>query len=526
MKRIGLISVMLIMACGLLVAAGQDGTASESTKAGMTPSGFPIFNEKVTLSMFGPKSEIEAQWKDMIFFKKMEEMTNIAFEFETPGSAAFQERMSVRMAGGDLPDIFMRAGFSPQDQLQFGSRGAFLPLEDIIDKYNPAFKKLMDSNAQIIKQITSADGHIYALPDINEISFDLTEKTWIRTEWLDALGLEMPTTTDELYTVLMAFKEGDPNGNGTADEIPLTVAGGTGGLKHYMLEAFGIRYLNGFPPFHADADNQLSYIYATDAYLAYLKFMNKLYEEELLDNNLFTNTGQELTAIGREQRLGMYPHAAAFIYNVYDNNELFEGAVPLTSEYNDTPFWPRKSGVNPGQMALSTTNPYPEASMRWADYFYTIEGSQLIDQGVEGISWDWTDDTRTFWRKTLPEGMTDTTEWRAQNTLRGGPRARLTYWIGKLNSPHAIELAEETGEKWLPIFEFVVPKLILEEADQKKAAVINADLELYAERMEAEFITGETDFSEWSEYISTLNKIDIEELTAIYQKAFDRYNKF
>lgn len=511
--------------CGFLAGAGQDEGGSASEKVAMTPAGFPIFNETVTLSMFGPKAEIEAQWKDMIFFKTMEEMTNISFEFETPGDAAFQERMSVRMAGNDLPDIFMRAGFTPQEQLQFGSQGAFLPLEDLIDKYNPEFKKLMAGNPQIIKQIISADRHIYAMPEINEISFDLTEKTWIRTEWLDKLGLEMPTTTEELYTVLKAFKEGDPNGNGKADEIPLTVADGTGALKHYMLGAFGIRYLGGFPAFNADENNKLSYIYATENYLAYLKYMNRLYQEQLLDNNLFTNTGQELTAIGKEQRLGMYPHAAAFIYNEYENNELFEGAVALTSEYNDTPFWPRKTGVNPGQMALSTTNPYPEASMRWVDYFYTIEGSQLIDQGVEGISWDWTDETKTFWQKTLPDGMTDTTEWRAQNTLRGGPRVRLTYWIGKLNSPHAIELTEETGEKWLPIFEFVVPKLILEQTDQKKASVILADLEPYVERMEAEFITGETDFSQWDAYIETLNKININELTNLYQKAFDIYNQ-
>ena len=51
-------------------------------------------------------------------------------------------------------------------------------------------------------------------------------KIWINQTWLDNLGLDVPTTTEELYTVLKAFKENDPNGNGIQDEYPLV--GGTG----------------------------------------------------------------------------------------------------------------------------------------------------------------------------------------------------------------------------------------------------------------------------------------------------------
>ena len=49
--------------------------------------------------------------------------------------------------------------------------------------------------------------------------------------WLDALNLEMPETTEELYNVLVAFKTQDPNGNGEADEIPMSLLYGQGGLR-------------------------------------------------------------------------------------------------------------------------------------------------------------------------------------------------------------------------------------------------------------------------------------------------------
>lgn len=73
--------------------------------------------------------------------------------------------------------------------------------------------------------ITAPDGNIYALPSINDCYHcSMAQKMWIYKPWLDKLGLDVPTTTDELYTVLKAFKDKDPNGNGKADEVPLTGA--------------------------------------------------------------------------------------------------------------------------------------------------------------------------------------------------------------------------------------------------------------------------------------------------------------
>lgn len=76
---------------------------------------------------------------------------------------------------------------------------------------------------------TAPDGHIYSMPWIEELGegkesiHTVNGMAWINKEWLDNLGLEMPQTTDQLMTVLEAFKTQDPNGNGEADEIPLAL---------------------------------------------------------------------------------------------------------------------------------------------------------------------------------------------------------------------------------------------------------------------------------------------------------------
>src|SRR5699024_41996 len=71
-------------------------------------------------------------------------------------------------------------------------------------------------------QITQLDGNIYSLPVVNECYHcSVPNKFWINKTWLDNLGLEMPTTLDEFYDVLVAFRDQDANGNGDPnDEIP------------------------------------------------------------------------------------------------------------------------------------------------------------------------------------------------------------------------------------------------------------------------------------------------------------------
>lgn len=69
------------------------------------------------------------------------------------------------------------------------------------------------------------DGHIYSCPQLNKTEGNLIHHYWINKTWLDNLGLEAPTTVDELYDVLVAFRDNDPNGNGQKDEIPYCVVG-------------------------------------------------------------------------------------------------------------------------------------------------------------------------------------------------------------------------------------------------------------------------------------------------------------
>lgn len=70
---------------------------------------------------------------------------------------------------------------------------------------------------------TAPDGKIYGLTGLNEcFHCSYPNKMWVNTKWLDQLNMKVPATTEEFKEMLKAFKTKDPNGNGKADEVPLS----------------------------------------------------------------------------------------------------------------------------------------------------------------------------------------------------------------------------------------------------------------------------------------------------------------
>ncbi len=149
------------------------------------------------------------------------EEAGLKFDFTSVMGADLAEKRNLLLASGDYPEIFMKSSFTMTDLNKYGSQGLFLPLEDLIKEHAPNLTKVLDER-DAWKYLTSADGHIYSLPEIGRQEGAVTTY-WINKRWMDNLGLEEPKNLDELYNVLKAFKEQDANGNGdTDDEIPFT----------------------------------------------------------------------------------------------------------------------------------------------------------------------------------------------------------------------------------------------------------------------------------------------------------------
>src|SRR5690606_32230719 len=130
----------------------------------------------------------------------------------------------------------------------------------------------------------------------------------------------------------------------------------------------------------------------------YLTFLNRLYSEKLLDNEIFSHTAQQFSAKGKENKIGVSLHAAPFlVWDITNDEDNFKhpAMAPLTSEWSPEPIYTLSNPTRRGTFSITDKNPHPEATIRWVDYLYTLEGGALVNSGLEGVGWKWLDDGKT-----------------------------------------------------------------------------------------------------------------------------------
>lgn len=521
----------LLLAVLLLAAMLASSVAGSEPDANFNAEGYPIVDEPITLSIMGSRNAaVFSPWSDNEVFQYMEDLTNIKFTYIDVDSNAWTEKLNLAFASGDLPDIITKTSISNQMLITNLAQGQILPLNDLIDAYAPNVKATLERNPALETLITLPDGSIAglfteSLACSTESPLVPTTNFMIYQPWLDALGLSMPTNTEELYTVLKAFKEGDPNGNGEADEIPLSPLYGQGGLRD-MMAFFGLPGGNSVNFCELDKDGAVVFLPLEPAYKDFLAYFKQLYAEGLLDNDVFTQNQQQVVAKGtdKDPLVGASVASASFLV-VGDTRAQEMVTAPIIESPDGERVWYRRAAGNAGTFVLTSANQYPEASIRWADYFYSEEGAQLSWMGIEGEAWAWNEDDT--WSFIIPEGVSQS-ELRGYATLQpggGNPSAFPLSWL-QINDPSE-SFATQQRALYLegdPENELVLafPVVFYSDADQKQVATYATDINSYVDQMMAKFITGESDIeADWATYEETLKRMGLEDMLRIMQEACD-----
>ena len=222
-------------------------------------------------------------WENKDFVKKIEEDTGLKIQWVGIPEASYNDQVAIMIAAGDLPDAFI--GQIP-NFAQF--LDSFVKMNDMIDDYAPSLKEFFDKYPNIKLAGMFPDGSIYGLPEVQLDGYVAGKSLAINKKWLDAVGMEMPETADELFDVLMAFKTQDPNGNGQADEIPFAfykdrkfdILKSAFGFAGYDEKDYKYPYLQ-------VVDGKVDFYPVSENYHAYLQYLNKLYSNGLIDPNGF-----------------------------------------------------------------------------------------------------------------------------------------------------------------------------------------------------------------------------------------------
>ena len=528
MKR-RFLALFMVLLCMTAVFAGGESESSNASQNEALPTlnadgsfHFPIVEQPTTFSIFATLNNMpfNPEWE---VWKTIEEKTNIRLESIISQSNSNEtEAFNLMLSSNDLADIICYSKVADVEKL--GQDGGMLALNDLIDQYAPHIKAYMESHPKFKQFATSLDGNIYFIPkDMTTLS---CEYWWIRADWLDKLGLEVPTNVDELYDVLTAFRNEDPNGNGLKDEIPLFDRAGWKMPDEYLYlwdSSTQFFFRDGKAIFEPLTDN---YKYAVSQFV-------KWYSEGLVDPEIFTRG----------------PKSRDVLYSA-DNGGLSHDWVS-SSNYNDTisvPGFEVKAIAPPADQngvvkertvrcpamgwGISSACKDPVAVIKLFDYIFTDEGSDLLNWGIEGKSYEvMPDGSKRF----MVENCGDLPPVGFMRTLgaiyRVGFSQTGAYEAATRNEAgnYAVDLYESHPEWYtealaLPPYSDGLLDLKIFPEDLGRYKKIMNSIDPYVKEKFQSWVLGTSSLeADYDGFIAELHKRGIDEATAIVQKAYDRF---
>ena len=417
MKRIFafLLAALLLLslgACGAPaekadVPANQTAAVDEGEYHGELPFVKPG-EEPVTITIGITTNANVTDYKDNAYTKWLEEKTGLNLEFmQFADLKTYSTQIALMVSSGEkLPDILYRASsINKQQGEQYGQDGYFAPLTEYFEKYAYYFRQAYDElyngdPTQLeltLRRCSGADNQpIFCFPFCLRDSYsDPQLQGWINQDWLDKLGLKMPETVAELYDVLVAFRDGDPNGNGKRDEIPIV------GRASYTYEATdplnwiinAYTYFDDHVHFVAN-DRKISTPYNSDEYRQALCFINKLYREGLITQITWTQTNSELKGIINPAPGD--PYLAGVVF--FNNGSIFTQGSDALRAY--TPLKPLKGETSKGGYAvnyysrimttyISADCARPDLAFKLLDFTCSPEAYLRQRYGEYGVDWEW-----------------------------------------------------------------------------------------------------------------------------------------
>ncbi len=202
-------------------------------------------------------------------------------------------KYTTMMAADSAPDIIMEWNINAFEQ--FAVTGVLQPLDDVFAEYGA---NLQDATPEDVLRYGYSNGKLYGIPKLRSETSVACFMGWIRQDWLDALGLSMPTTMDEFYTVMEAFTYSDPDQNGVDDTWGFGAASGESGSNDQfggcerIIQLFGAMRDSWIP----GEDGLLDYADITVNRLEGVKFVERIYDNGLCNPEFFTQTAQQSVA--------------------------------------------------------------------------------------------------------------------------------------------------------------------------------------------------------------------------------------
>ncbi len=478
-------------------------------------------HSELSIALSSPAPVGKSSYNEIPLFEEYEKRTNIKPVFQHVTT----EKMNLLLASNNLPDIFINTWSDGQEKKAYND-GQILRLDDLMGKYAPNYVNILKQDPELHAQAVDADGFLYSFQFLrNDPELRVFSGFMIRQDWLDKLNLKMPTNVDELYSVLKTIKNSDMNGNGVADEVPFIMENGN--ALPLVSSWWGIS------TFYIDDNNTLQSGWLQPEYKEMLQYLNKLYNEGLLDPDYaITERNQFDTKISNGQAAMWYGFAGGGLARISTlmqplDPEFKISALPWLAMSNGKKYSTNLEYATPlsGRFGLSVTNncKNPVAAVKFADYAYSEEGGTLLSFGVENESYTMVNGTPTYTDLITNTPGKSMSEMLAQYTVATAyPMVQSMDYFDQFMLPAqkaAINVWKDCDTTR------TVPVLKFNDEELNTAITTFNEVDSYNNEMINKFITGRESFDNYDNYQKTLKSMGLEDVVKVRQAAYERYLK-
>lgn len=521
---IGACSALLVTGCGKTEKKNKVGSEVKYNENGI----YPVRCED-TLDMWmelnASQSVLYSNFKDSEFAKALEKQTGIKVKYQHPASGLATEQFNLLLTSNDMPDIIVGNWYDYGGQKAI-DENIILPLNDIIDKWAPNYKKVLKDMPDVASMLKTDDGNYYTFGFIRE---DPELGTYggpiIRADLLKKAGLEVPETIDEWTEMLRAFKK-------MGVDSPLMLVDQAGPFSSGMIiGAYGVT-----DDFYID-NGKVKYGPIEPGYKEFVIQMKRWYDEGLLDKN-FSGADPKIreNAMLNGKSGATYALAGGGIGDWLTSvralgNEEFDlvgapypvlnkGDMPKFSQM-DWQYTPLRS------WAITRDCKNVELAARLLDYGYGEEGYLLMNYGVKDKTFELKDNKPVFTDfamkntdgRSLDDILTDYTL-----AASSGPCLQS---LDVTNITRAYPQQTEAVKSWKKsdAVKHKIPMVNFTQEENDELGTILTDLNTYQNETMFGFIMGTNDIANWDEYLKQMDNVGAKKAVKIYQKAVDRYNK-
>lgn len=372
--KIRLLAVVLCVAlCAPLAAQATEQAAGEP----MTMMGFDNLSGR--------------DWAQSLFFARMAELTGVSFTFQQFTEEAAYPKAKADILGGELlPDVLFKAGLTPQEELRYAESGVLIDLAPLLRENAPNLWALLEAHPDWREAVTLPDGKIVALPALADPADQVC--VWLNKGWLDALHLEEPDSPESFRAALTAFRDGDPNGNGKKDEIPLYLMGPW--EAKWLMSFFGLA-ANDYNVY-LDEAGKVRYAPFQPQFSEFLTYLRDLNAEGLLGKEAFRGSHSLQEQMEQEASTLRVGGMISFVPSSLLDVKFVDQFIALTPlEYGGRAVYRDLLGpVWRGAFAVTRACPDPAAALRWVDALYAEPGATLAMAGQEGIDYSYNEQGR------------------------------------------------------------------------------------------------------------------------------------